>query len=224
MRTNLEHNLIQSARFLNASHGVVRFDLTGSFRIPGDGPTMYFLDPGASTRTVFLPSITPYAGQEYFVANLGAALHLDVVTAEGVAVRSLVGGETGVFISYRSGWRSVLGPSAAALDLLNEMLGWTRQVVTTATAVVAATDSEVVVNRAGAVTLTLPDAETWYAAHDLLTSFLLVQDISGAGGTNNITINRAGSDTINGATSQVISTDYGNLRFRRVSSGLWVIL
>lgn len=96
-----------------------------------------------------------------------------------------------------------------------------KQTITTATYVVLPADAIIYVNRAGTVTLTLPDAAAWLAAHP--TGQLIIQDISGAASTNNITINRAGSDTINGLTSVTITSDYGGYKLRPAASGLWVV-
>ena len=53
---------------------------------------------------------------------------------------------------------------------------------------------------------------------------LIIKD-SGNAGTNNITINRNGSDTIEGATSYTINTNYGVVRLKgHASSGIWYIL
>lgn len=68
---------------------------------------MFFLDPGAATRTVFLPAVSPQAGQQYFVSNLSSTQDLNVVDTDGVAIRVLQEGETGVFLSYVGGWRFI---------------------------------------------------------------------------------------------------------------------
>lgn len=57
-----------------------------------------------------------------------------------------------------------------------------------------------------AVTLALPEGEAHWS------KLVLIKDRKGTGATRNITINRAGSDTIDGATSKVISTNYGYAR------------
>lgn len=103
-------------------------------------------------------------------------------------------------------------------------LAVTTRTVTAATDTILATDTIVYVNRAGVVTLTLPDAAAWLAAvgHGAQLQ-LIIQDISGAANTNNITINRAGSDTINGETSISISAPYGGWKLRPAAAGLWVV-
>jgi len=55
-------------------------------------------------------------------------------------------------------------------------------------------------------TITLPAASAVTAGRTYV-----VKDESGAAGTNNITVARAGADTIDGATSKVINTNYGSV-------------
>jgi hypothetical protein len=71
------------------------------------------------------------------------------------------------------------------------------RVATTATVTAATSDAVILINRAGAVTVNLP------AGVD--KQVLWIGDISGAAETNNITINRAGANTIFGGTSYVLN-------------------
>lgn len=76
--------------------------------------------------------------------------------------------------------------------------------VTTATYQALVTDEVIHVNYAGAVTITMP------AGSDIgRGGRLIVQDTSGAAASNNITIQRKGSDTVNGGTSIGITGNYG---------------
>lgn len=65
----------------------------------------------------------------------------------------------------------------------------------------------------GAVTLTLPSGmpQGWK---------IIVQD-NGNGGTNAVTVQRAGSETVNGTTSVAISADYGRLTLYCDGEGAW---
>jgi hypothetical protein len=72
----------------------------------------------------------------------------------------------------------------------------------------------------GTVTLTLPSAADALAAG---TTYV-VYDVDGNAGTNNITVSRAGSDTIDGATSATISTNNGKLRLIAISGTEWITL
>jgi len=70
-----------------------------------------------------------------------------------------------------------------------------------------------VTSTAAARTLTLP------AASSVPVGIPIVfKDESGGAATNNITVARAGADTIDGATSKVINTNYGT--FRLYSDGV----
>jgi hypothetical protein len=98
------------------------------------------------------------------------------------------------------------------------------QVVTSASYVILPTDTEVYVNRAGAVTLTAPDAASWLTGSGgIIGHPLVIKDISGAADSNNITLNRAGANTFDGATSLTITTKYGGWKLR-VASANWAIV
>ena len=72
------------------------------------------------------------------------------------------------------------------------------------TAFTAATGFTYLVNTGTAVTVTLP-AVSSYAS-------IVIKDSTGTAGTNAITINRAGTATIDGATSQSINSNYGSMK------------
>jgi hypothetical protein len=55
-------------------------------------------------------------------------------------------------------------------------------------------------------------------------SIIVVKDESGAAGTNNITVSRGGTDTIDGATSTAISSNYGAVTVISNGSGAWFTL
>jgi len=73
-----------------------------------------------------------------------------------------------------------------------------------------------VTSTAAARTITLPAANTFKAGQ-----MLVIADESGAAGTNNITVSRAGADTIDGTTSVTISVNYGVLRLYSDGTSLW---
>lgn len=95
--------------------------------------------------------------------------------------------------------------------------------VTATPYVILTTDTFIYVNFAGTVALTLPDAAAWLAAHANGLP-LTIKDISGAAAANNITITRAGADTIDGATNYVIASDYGGVKLRPPAAGSWSIV
>ena len=79
--------------------------------------------------------------------------------------------------------------------------------VTSATYAAKAGDRLIGVNRAGAVTVTLPTAQL--RAGRTYT----VKDESGAAATNNITVATEGSETIDGSATYTISEDYGSIAY-----------
>jgi hypothetical protein len=82
------------------------------------------------------------------------------------------------------------------------------------------TASVVFFNVATAAIATLPDAATWEVYHS--TGSLFLKDISGNSGANNITIRRAGSNTIDGMTSIVINGNYG-FYYLKVNNSDWIV-
>lgn len=93
--------------------------------------------------------------------------------------------------------------------------------VTTGTTVLDDTNYYIICDSStGVITLTLPAAS---AAFDTDSGREYVIKDDGDASTNNITIDRAGSDTIDGDTSVVISADYGMVRL--VSDGTnWFVV
>lgn len=65
-------------------------------------------------------------------------------------------------------------------------------------------------------TLTLPPADDYAEG-----MALVIQDESGDAGTHDITIQRAGTNTVNGGTSVTISTDHGRKVLYRRGAGTW---
>ena len=82
------------------------------------------------------------------------------------------------------------------------------------TAFTASVGFTYLINTGTAVTVTLPSAVT--------NAAIIFKDSAGTAATNNITINRADSATIDGATSQAISSNYGSMKL--ISDGTnWFI-
>jgi hypothetical protein len=90
--------------------------------------------------------------------------------------------------------------------------------VTSTPVTLSAANAFVTVNYSGAVALTLPAASAMAAG-----TSISVMDISGAANTYNITITAAGSDTINGASTKVISTAYGGAKLWCDGSSKWFV-
>jgi len=102
-------------------------------------------------------------------------------------------------------------------------------IVSAATYTILTTDKIIAVDHTAtaAVTLTLPAASTvWDSTNSASLSFL-IKDSGVNACTNNITISRAGSDTIidieSGQTSTVIDVDGGALWFQAISAAKWIV-
>lgn len=102
---NLENNRTRKQRHFSSSYATVAQDLTGSFIIPADGATMYYLDPNGATRTVFLPDISASGGQFYILAHAGASGSLEIVDANGAAQITLGATDAGIFFSSPTEWK-----------------------------------------------------------------------------------------------------------------------
>lgn len=98
---------------------------------------------------------------------------------------------------------------------------FTRTAVADAAYTVLATDRTVAITTLTAArVLTLPASSAFPAG-----SQLVIIDESGAcSATNTITVNRAGTDTINGASSAVIATGYGYIALESNHAGKWTIV
>lgn len=91
--------------------------------------------------------------------------------------------------------------------------------ITVTPSTISAAVNEVFFNVGSAAVSTLPDAAAWLAAN--LGLPLLLKDITGNAGTNNITINAAGANTIDGLTGITITSGYGFFSLRVISNN-WV--
>jgi hypothetical protein len=112
-------------------------------------------------------------------------------------------------------WNAIFQDITDALTLLGEQLYHVTSVTATPYVPVAA-DAFLAVNVAGAAVVNLPSAAS-------RSGFpLAIKDISGNANTNNITINRNGTDTIEGATSIVINSSWGGWNLYPVTGG-WVL-
>lgn len=93
-----------------------------------------------------------------------------------------------------------------------------RTIINTATYTIKSTDVlvSILYTTTGAVTLTLPTAS-------VLAEFSIV-DEAGNASSNNITINRVGSDTIIGNTSLILNGDYNAVRLYSNGGTAWFIM
>jgi hypothetical protein len=112
-------------------------------------------------------------------------------------------------------WNGINTDYTAVLTLLGQQLYGSTSVTTTPYVPVA-TDALLLVNDATPVTINLPTAASRSGYP------LAIKDVSGAAQTNNITINRNGSDTIEGLTSIKITAAYGGWSLFPITGG-WII-
>lgn len=80
---------------------------------------------------------------------------------------------------------------------------------------VSTSDDVVLCNGSAAFTITLPAPATG--------RLLTIKDISGSAGTKNITVSHNASETIDGATTQIISTNFGVLRLTSDGTNWYII-
>lgn len=107
------------------------------------------------------------------------------------------------------------GVNATSWD--NPVTQANRTTVITGTYTIMTTDQIIAVTytSTGAVTLTLPPATN--------TIRIVIADEGGNAGTNNITINPDGSDTIIGESSIIINDDYNSLSLYSDGTSKWFI-
>ena len=123
MRANLENNLARNIRQMSGTYGIVEGVLTAAYRIAADGPTIHVLDANGAARTVFLPAISAARGQYYFISNISGSFNLNVVDSNGVAVTTVGANSSGIFFSYRSGWRYLVQGGGTLSSMLEDATG-----------------------------------------------------------------------------------------------------
>lgn len=112
-------------------------------------------------------------------------------------------------------WNAIFTDLSSALTLLGEQLYGATSVIATPYVPVA-TDSLLQVDVAGAVVINLPTGASRNGYP------LKIKDISGAANANNITINKNGTDTIEGLTAITIDVAYGGFSLIPTATG-WII-
>lgn len=112
-------------------------------------------------------------------------------------------------------WNAIFTDISEALSQIGPSIFDTPTNVTGAAYTVTATDTYIRVNHAGAVAIQLGDAD---ARANLK---LRVKDVSGAAGSNPITMTRLGSDTIDGQTTLQILADWGTWELLPLNGGNW---
>lgn len=93
-----------------------------------------------------------------------------------------------------------------------------RKSITASSYTILVSDDLIACNHSSPLTITLPAASSVSEGRKYT-----IKDESGNAGTNNITINRAGSDTIDGETSIIINGNYDSVVIYRGASSSWYI-
>lgn len=205
MRANLEDLQARRVRHLSPKYGVILHTLTGTFLVPDDGPSFLFFDPGAADRTVMLPVISPFAGQQYLISNSSSTRVLNITDADGVAVGTLGSLETGLFSSSMSVWR-MISSSALGTAYLSMLLREPR-LVTTGSDSVGATDMALAVSRAAPSTtaISLPAV----ASRNKVPARII--DWSTAVTDHTITLTPNGAETIMGQATWPLFSNSASL-------------
>lgn len=114
---------------------------------------------------------------------------------------------------------SIYANSARARMMFTPRSGPIKPIVAkTAPYTVGERDRHVLVDTtAGAVAVTMPPAT-------IQNQIVTVKDAGGAAATNAITVTRAGSDTIDGATTNVIGTNYASRTYWSDGAGHWSVI
>src|SRR5271166_4130912 len=140
----------------------------------------------------------------------------DIATFTGAAAE-LVVDSTNNRLVLQDG--ATVGGFAAAK--LSEVQTNTRTAVADAAYTVLTSDRMVAYTSLSAArAVALPAA----SAYPTGTPLTIIDESGSCSATNTITVNRAGSDTINGATSAVLATAYGHLAIESNGSSKWTIV
>jgi hypothetical protein len=210
-RVNLEHNLIYSPRIFGARHGQVQMNLTGSYVILSEGPSMFFLRPNGAERDVFLPPITPEGGQLYFIANTGVMFDLNIFYNNGTPLVEIAAGTMGIFVSSSSGtWSPVTQQTLTPPNVTPV------QRSTTASPIVVAQNDEIIncSIAAGAPTCTLAPSASRNG------KLVVFKDTGGNFQLHPLTVTPASGESIDGLPSIVLSTNFACLRLRPYNDGV----
>ena len=187
-----------------------------------------------AARVVTLPAASSFvAGQQLLIVDeSGACSGSNTITASRAGSDTINGATSAVMntaYSYlalesngSNAWTIVDKPGIAAGGaLVGTTLSLARQAVSDAAYTVAAGISTVAFTALTAArVVSLPAASSFAAGQQLL----IVDESGACSATNTITLSRAGSDTINGATSAVIASAYGYLALESNGSNAWTVV
>lgn len=169
-----------------------------------------------------------------FTATLVAGVRIPAINkGAGSSITTAIGvvadDQSGVGATNSAGFSDTLTPSGSSFiyqagtiqSILSGMLkmgggaSFTNVRTVTTTATVGANDTVILCNQSAAFALTLPTATDG--------RYLIIKDFSNTAATNNITVTRASSDLIDGATTFVINVNRSSVTLVG-SSGNWSLV
>ena len=192
---------------------------TASITNPGNAAYMLV----ANARTAWEFSTPDNSAKNFRLFSVSGAnsWELGASVANSMFIRPNADAVGGIFYPYDNGtqlgkvgnrWETY----ATHIDFIGGMKVGVAS-VKTASFSITASDFVIPVNSSGGpFSVTLPVA--------VLNTMFIVKDVGGAVSTNNVTVNRSASDTIDGATSYVIDSDYAAPSFVCTAAGIWSII
>jgi hypothetical protein len=188
-----------------------------------------FNTPGSFRTTAFGQFVGVLSAQRFVFNNTGIVAFSGGVTNTALAIQGLAS-QTGPLLDFQDsssaslakfgaqGWLGLSIGAQAPQCSLDVGGGVAYRRTSTATNyTIKITDSLIgVTDTTAARTLSLPAANTFVAGQ-----FVTVCDESGGAATNNITINRAGSDTIQGGVSFILNRNYQTVTLYSNGSNAW---
>ena len=203
------NNFLRSRNSSGTDIVVASGDTIGNFRFSGHDGTGFISGAQIVGSVTATPStgIVPTALFFYTMDGAGSFGRRMVITAAGRVNIGTSSIPDSTFEVTGSNGRTVTTLSAATLTLDDTMSSILVDYTTT-----------------GTVTITLPSAASAFNSQANNGRIYVIKDKVGNAAANNITINRAGSDTIDGATSQAITTNYGFIVLQAVSNTEWAVI
>jgi hypothetical protein len=171
------------------------------------GSTNPFLNlnyANASTLTIYTDSANHFV----FKAN-HESIHLDTISGKNLLLEES-GGKVGIGITAPTSTLDLSGSMSVDFNNQSKTAGQTY--------VVVATDYVVNIKGTGARAVTLQAADTAGQGR-----ILVIKDGDGTGNAGNITINRSDSDTIDGAASVTITSNYGSVSLVSDGASKWIV-
>lgn len=213
MRTNLENPRIYDPIVWGQKFAAVEHVLAGAYVIPTSAPNVMFFDANGSTRTVSLPAFSNSIF--YVIANVGTSGIITLLNSSGATVATIFPGYNVIVWANENRWVAVgqSGPGGGLVGVERTLTG--------ATETVAATDTDILINRVGDMTLTLPTAASRAGIP------VRIADVSTPSPDHTVTLARSGSDTIQGATTFPLyhnGTDAPRAMLWPYSGGRWIVM